>query len=145
MGGCVLTVVYSVRIICVSYVGIMKYSSFLSFVESGLFFVRRLMLFLFCWLRGGSFYWFFLSDGVYFLKFFDLFIGVVVFFLGVGSFFLIKVLGWLVFLIWRMFFFRWLKRGGTSFSVVSNKLVVYDKSWLELFGGMGFWIILFFS
>jgi len=48
LGGCILTVVYRVRIVWVSYVRVIKCSSFFSFGERNLFFVRRLMLFVFC-------------------------------------------------------------------------------------------------
>jgi hypothetical protein len=64
--------------------------------------------------RGGFFYWFFLSEFVVFFSFFDLFIGLFLIFIGTFLFLIIKVSYPLLILTMKIFWLRWGTSGGRS-------------------------------
>jgi len=88
LGGCVSTVLYSLRLVKGIFYRGLKSVSFFSFCEDFRFFVLVSILFIKCWMIGGIFYWFFVSRSLLFLKILDLFLGLV---LILFSFILFKV------------------------------------------------------
>lgn len=78
---CVVTVLYSVRVVSILFLGNIR-SLVVSYrEESNFFFVPSLALLFFCSLGGGCFFWYFLSDCYFFVRFVDGLIGAVVIFL----------------------------------------------------------------
>jgi len=88
--GCVFTVVYSTRLIWMGYLSFFKTFSFVSFSERPVFFISVSLLFLKCWVLGGTFFWLFLSEGFFSLKIFDMLCGLFLMIVGVGSYFFIR-------------------------------------------------------
>jgi NADH:ubiquinone oxidoreductase subunit 5 (subunit L)/multisubunit Na+/H+ antiporter MnhA subunit len=89
--GCVFTVIYRTRLFWLGYVSFFKTFSFISFVESPIFFISVSFIFLKCWILGGVFFWLFLSEGLFSLKLIDLIVGIGLIFIGV---FLYIILFW---------------------------------------------------
>jgi len=141
---CILTVLYRLRLLYIAFYGFLKRYPSISFIEDKFFFLGSLILLLFRWIRGGMVYWFFLVDGLYFLKGFDLIVGLILLLIGVALFFFFKVGKVLFFIGLKLVFFRWSKTEGVSFFPLKLKFINFDKSWLELIGGMGFWSFLSF-
>jgi len=141
--GCMITVMYRIRLIFVSYLQMFKYSVYGISTEYRNFFLPVIFLFLKCLFLGGALYWFFLFETLFFLSYFDLFMGI-----------LIIIMGWLTFLFIRFFyaifyvfssilFLRWKASGGFSVFFVSLKHGFYERTWMELSGGQGVFSLLF--
>jgi hypothetical protein len=73
------------------------------------------ILFLKCWFLGGLFYWFFLFNISFFLSFFDVFFGLLLFLGGLGLFFSLRLFFRIIFWLRMIFFLRWGASGGRSF------------------------------
>jgi len=88
--GCIFTVIYSTRLVWFGYVSFFKTFSFVSFSESPIFFVSVSFIFLNCWVVGGIFFWLFLSEGGFSLKFTDLLVGLALMIIGVLGYFILS-------------------------------------------------------
>lgn len=140
--GCFFTVIYRIRLIYKSYFVSYKYSSFTFFVESPFFFIPVTMLFLKCWLIGGFLFWLFLTRIKIFFFFFDLFVGICLFFFGVSLYFALSFFYQIIFPFRIILFLRWKSSGGVSFLFKSFYFFKYESTWIERLGGIGAYSIL---
>jgi len=141
-GGCCFTVLYGVRLIFIGYYFLIKSNNFVSFNERFIFFVPVRIIFLVCWVMGGTFYWFFLAEVIFFFNFFDLVEGLLIISLGRLLFFIIKWGYPISVSLGKMIFFQWLRTSGSSGYFSSMKYHFFEVSWLESFGGRGVYLIL---
>ena len=140
--GCAITVMYRIRLIFVSYFQIFKYSVYRSSVEVLNFFLPVSFLFLKCLFLGGGLYWFFLFETVFFLSYFDLFMGILILVGGRIIFLFIQFFYIVFFIFSSILFLRWKVSGGFSGFFVYLKQGFYESTWIELSGGQGVFILL---
>jgi len=132
--GCIFTVSYSTRLLWFGYISFFKTFSFVSFVESPIFFVSVSFIFLKCWVMGGIFFWLFLSEGFVILKFFDLVIGIILLVVGVVGYFFLSWSKTISYYFGKISFMQWLSSGGAS---VFFWFFVYFEFWGWLNGDCG--------
>lgn len=138
---CCLTVSYSVRLIFMSSFFFSSFSPSFSFLENKKFFYPVLFLFIFCVFFGNTIMYYFLP--VVFFSFFDLFIGIIVFFLGLLFFFSFTLNYSTNFYFSTITFLRVISTD--FFSSKLNKFSFFvDFSWGEVLGGKGFSFFFYF-
>jgi len=137
LGGCLLTIYYSFRLLKGSFIGLIKTSRHLSYSDNKIFILSVLILFLKRWLLGRLFISLIFFDRSLIFLGFDLTIGLI----------LISV----TFLVWKKFisiyksylfiyligYQRWFKSSGSSRNLKLNKMFQWDRRWLEITGGQG--------
>jgi len=133
---CIVTVLYSVRVVSMLFLGhvgslVASYNE-----ESDFFFFPSLVLLTFCSLGGGCFFWYFLSDCYFFVRLVDCLIGVVVMLLF--PLFLYLAVGFFSHSFFcSIGFSSIVAGGGLTFFMKENFGWFEDLSWFELFGGRG--------
>jgi hypothetical protein len=99
-------------------------------------------LFFKCWILGGFVYWFFLSNIMFFFVFYDLFIGILIFCLGLFMYFFLKFLYSIFFSLGGIFSLRWIATSGISYFFGNIFYINYESTWMERLGGTGLYKIL---
>lgn len=135
--GCFFTVMYRVRLVYKSYSVMYKYIPFMFSVERKFFFIPVSFLFLKCWFIGRCLYWLFLTSITHFFLFFDLFVGIALFFCGLLSYFFLSFFYNFYFYLSRISFLRWKVSRGTSNLFGKFLFVFYETRWIEQLGGAG--------
>ena len=135
--GCLITVIYRIRLVWSSYMLIFKFSGYFFSIERKVFFIPVTGLFLKCWALGGFMYWLFLSEFRFFFSFFDLFIGLLLFFFGLVIYFFFHFFYELFFVFRTFAFLRWKFSSGISFYIRKTFLYNFEGTWMEILGGVG--------
>jgi len=143
--GCFFTVMYRIRLVYKSFKVIPKYNSFGYSVEELWFFLPVSILFFKCWILGGFLYWLILSGVGFFLTFFDLFVGLILFFLGFSIYFFLVFFYPFIFILGMIFFLRWKTASGVSNFFEKLVFSDFESTWIEIGGGKGvyFYISIF--
>jgi NADH-ubiquinone oxidoreductase chain 5 len=135
--GCLFTVFYRIRLVYEGFINTFSRFSFMRLNEASYFFIPVIFLFFNCWLLGGMFYWVFLVDLTFFFLWSDLLFGVVLIFVGGFLTFYLSFSYYLSFSFFRILFLRWGFNGGTSFFNKRFFLAGFERTWMEVFGGIG--------
>jgi len=99
LAGCLFTVLYSIRLLDRAYSLSFKFLSNFFIMDRIIFFIPVVILFLKCWIVGGLFYWFFLSNISFFFSFLDLSVGIFLLLAGFLLFFFLRFFYSLFFLV----------------------------------------------
>ena len=141
--GCVFTVIYRTRLVWFGYFSFFKTFSFVSFSEKPIFFVPVSFIFLKCWVLGGIFFWLFLSEGLFSLKFVDLLVGLVLITVGILGYFVLCWKKRISIYFGKMSFMQWLRSGGASVFFRLLGFSKFESGWMEVSGGMGAYNFIF--